>query len=190
MGACARRGRGETRPAKREVLRHGAALEARAEAIRSLRPARRRRGGRSPSHEGWEIHPAIAPAEGEPVVRKRASDSFYETTLRADLEARGVRHLVVVGCRTQYCVDTTCRSATAHGFDVTLAADAHTTAADVLTSRNVAHHTRPSTTSARRHVIQSGSARSILILDFSCGFWSCCQLTMDDDNRPRHPIIR
>ena len=91
--------------------------------------------------EGWQIHPAVAPAEGEPVVRKRASDSFYETTLRADLEARGIGHLVVVGCRTQYCVDTTCRSATAHGFDVTLAADAHTTAADVLTAAQiVAHH--------------------------------------------------
>ncbi len=99
-------------------------------------------GGRlSVGSQGWEIHPAIAPAEGEPVVRKRASDSFYETTLRADLEARGVRHLVVVGCRTQYCVDTTCRSATAHGFDVTLAADAHTTAADVLAVHEiVAHH--------------------------------------------------
>lgn len=91
--------------------------------------------------EGWEIHPAVAPGEGEPVVRKRASDSFYETSLREDLAARGIRHLVVVGCRTQYCVDTTCRSATVHGFDVTLAADAHATADEVLTAAQiVAHH--------------------------------------------------
>ena len=99
-------------------------------------------GGRlATGSAGWEIHPAVAPAEGEPVVRKRASDSFYETTLRDDLEARGVTHLVVVGCRTQYCVDTTCRSATVHGFDVTLARDAHATADDVLTAAQiVAHH--------------------------------------------------
>lgn len=91
--------------------------------------------------EGWEIHPAVAPARGEPVVRKRASDSFYETTLREDLAARGVRHLVVVGCRTQYCVDTTCRAATTHGFDVTLAADAHATVDDLLPAAQiVAHH--------------------------------------------------
>ena len=99
-------------------------------------------GGRlAPRTAGWEIHPAVAPEGGEPVVRKRACDSFYETTLREDLSARGIRHLVVVGCRTQYCVDTTCRSATAHGFDVTLASDAHTTAAELLTAAEiVAHH--------------------------------------------------
>lgn len=91
--------------------------------------------------QGWEIHPSVAPETGEHVVRKRASDSFYETTLREDLEARGIGHLVVVGCRTQYCVDTTCRSATTHGFDVTLASDAHTTADDFLPAAQiVAHH--------------------------------------------------
>ncbi len=39
----------------------------------------------------------------------------------------GVNHLVVVGARTEYCVDTTCRRAVTLGFDVTLAADGHTT---------------------------------------------------------------
>jgi nicotinamidase-related amidase len=74
-------------------------------------------GGRlEPGTSGWEIHPAVAPAEGETVVRKRASDSFYETTLRQELDGRGIKHLVVVGCRTQYCVDTTCRRATTLGY--------------------------------------------------------------------------
>ena len=99
-------------------------------------------GGRlAVGSEGWRIHPRVAPAEGETVVRKRAADSFYETTLRDELERRGVRGLVVAGCRTQYCVDTTCRAAVSLGYDVTLAADAHTTADDVLpASQIIAHH--------------------------------------------------
>ena len=91
---------------------------------------------------GWAIHPEVAPAAGEPVVRKRASDSFHETRLRQELEARGVRRLFVVGCRTEYCVDTTCRRAVSLGYDVTLVSDAHTTVDNgVLTAADIiAHH--------------------------------------------------
>jgi nicotinamidase-related amidase len=75
----------------------------------------------------WEIHPAIAPREGELVVHKRASDSFYDTSFQKELEARGIKHLVVAGCQTEYCVDTTVRRATTMRYDVTLVKDAHTT---------------------------------------------------------------
>ncbi len=89
---------------------------------------------------GWEIHPAVAPAAGETVVRKRAADSFHETTLEEELSGRGVRRLVVAGCRTQYCVDTTCRRATTLGYDVTLASDAHTTIDDKLSAAQIVEH--------------------------------------------------
>jgi len=72
----------------------------------------------------WQIHPDIAPRENEPVVHKRASDSFYETTLQQELEKHGIKHLVVVGGETSYCVDTTVRRATTFGYDVTLVGDA------------------------------------------------------------------
>ena len=81
-----------------------------------------------PGTPGWPIHPAIAPHEGEPVIRKRASDSFYRTPLQDELEKLGVRRLVVAGAQSEYCVDTTCRSALSHGYDVTLVSDAHDTA--------------------------------------------------------------
>lgn len=92
--------------------------------------------------EGWRIHPSIAPADGETVIHKRASDSFYQTPLRSLLEAGGVGHLVVVGCRTEYCIDTTCRQAVSLGYDVTLVRDAHTTTdGDSLTAAQIiAHH--------------------------------------------------
>jgi nicotinamidase-related amidase len=99
-------------------------------------------GGRlAVGSSGWEIHPAIAPVDGELIIGKYASDSFYETSLQDELNKRGIKHLVVVGCRTQFCVDTTCRSATSLGYNVTLAKDAHTTMNDVLTAAQIiAHH--------------------------------------------------
>ena len=76
---------------------------------------------------GWAIHPAIAPQAGELIVHKRASDSFYDTILQHELEARGIQRLVVVGGSTEMCVDTTIRRATVEDYDVTLVSDAHTT---------------------------------------------------------------
>jgi nicotinamidase-related amidase len=90
---------------------------------------------------GWQIHPEIAPAEGETVIRKHASDSFLGTTLREELEAIGARRIFVVGLNTQYCVDTTCRSAVSQGFDVTLVGDAHTTTDNgVLSAAQIIEH--------------------------------------------------
>ena len=92
--------------------------------------------------EGWHIHPAIKPHEGDLIVRKRASDSFFETTLQHELEARGTKHLIVTGCMTEYCVDTTARRAASLGYDVTLVSDAHTTIDNNLltAAQIIAHH--------------------------------------------------
>lgn len=76
---------------------------------------------------GWQIHPSIAPVAGEPTLRKRTPDSFYETPLAAELEQRGITRLIVTGMQTDHCVNATCRAALSHGYDVTLVADAHTT---------------------------------------------------------------
>src|SRR5437870_13523602 len=52
---------------------------------------------------GREIHPAIAPQEGEPVVAKQASDSFHNTTFQQELDEFMIDHLIVVGAQTDYC---------------------------------------------------------------------------------------
>lgn len=78
--------------------------------------------------EGWQIRSELTPRAGDVVVHKTACDAFYATDLQQRLMERGIRHLVVGGCMTQFCVDTTCRSAVAHGFDVTLIGDGHLTA--------------------------------------------------------------
>lgn len=90
----------------------------------------------------WQIHPAIAPQEGDLIVHKRTSDSFFETSLQQEMETRGIKHMVVVGGQSDYCVDTTVRRATTVGYDVTLVGDAHTTEdSEVLTAAQIiAHH--------------------------------------------------
>jgi nicotinamidase-related amidase len=79
----------------------------------------------APEEPGWMIHPAVAQGASELVVRKRASDAFYKTSLNRELQARGITHLVVAGANTEFCVDTTCRAALSRGYEVLLAADAH-----------------------------------------------------------------
>jgi nicotinamidase-related amidase len=85
--------------------------------------------GRAMAHGalGWAIHPAIAPKPDELVVQKTTPDSFYNTTLQADLKKRGITRLIVAGFQTEWCIDTTVRRAYSLEYDVTVVEDAHST---------------------------------------------------------------
>ena len=91
---------------------------------------------------GWQIHPAIAPQGGDVVIRKPEADAFYGTTLQQEIEVRGISHLIVVGCKSEVCVDATCRRAINLGYNVTLVSDAHSTTDNaVLTAQQtIAYH--------------------------------------------------
>jgi nicotinamidase-related amidase len=58
------------------------------------------------------------------------------------MEARGIAQLIVVGCKSEVCVDATCRRATSLGYHVTLVSDAHSTTDNaVLTApQTIAYH--------------------------------------------------
>ena len=92
--------------------------------------------------EGWQLRREIAPEAGDVVVHKTSCDSFFETDLEARLRAKGITHLVIGGCMTQFCVDTTTRRAVSLGFDVTLLSDGHTTAdmGKLTLEAIIAHH--------------------------------------------------
>ena len=64
---------------------------------------------------------------GEPVVDKRFDDAFWRTGLAEHAAQLNVGRIVIAGMLSEHCVGTTARSAVAHGFDVVLAADGHTT---------------------------------------------------------------
>lgn len=95
-----------------------------------------------PGTSGWPIRSEISSRSGDLVVHKHACDAFFETTLDSDLKAREIKQLIVCGCMTQFCIDTTVRRAVSLGYNVILASDGHMTA-DTHTLRFeqiIAHH--------------------------------------------------
>lgn len=93
---------------------------------------------------GWRLRDEITPGPDTIVVHKRSCDSFHDTDLEARLSALGVDHLVIGGCMSQFCVDTTTRRAVSMGYDVTLLADGHATSdlGSLAAEQIVDHHNR------------------------------------------------
>ena len=58
-----------------------------------------------------EILPELEPLDGEPVVTKTRYSGFFETELDDTLRSLGARFLVVTGCTTSICVESTVRDA-------------------------------------------------------------------------------
>lgn len=77
-----------------------------------------------PDTPGAEIHAAVRPVAGEPIVTKHFPSAFRDTTLLEHLRAAAVSSLVIVGMMTHMCVDTTVRAAADLGFECRLAQDA------------------------------------------------------------------
>lgn len=76
---------------------------------------------------GWDLLGSVQVEPDDHFTRKTTPDSFLKTRLEELLKKLQVTHLVVSGYATEFCVDTTTRRAAALGYQVTLAADAHTT---------------------------------------------------------------
>lgn len=94
-----------------------------------------------PGTPGWNIHPSIVPIEEEIIVQKRTPDSFHNTNLKDELDYKGIKHLIIAGLQTEFCIDTTCRSAFSLGYNITLVKDAHSTwNSPVLTAQQIIDH--------------------------------------------------
>ncbi|NOX69464.1 MAG: cysteine hydrolase [Gammaproteobacteria bacterium] len=76
---------------------------------------------------GWEIHPKLAPQDGDHVIGKRNSSGFDDTDLRVVLDQLGVNSVITSGIWSEFCVANTSIDAAKIGFDVFVAADAHGT---------------------------------------------------------------
>lgn len=75
-------------------------------------------------------------------MRKTTPDAFLRTALAEVLAQHGVGQVAVCGMHTEFCVDTTTRSALALGYPMILVSDAHTSAGnDAISAEQViAHH--------------------------------------------------
>jgi len=76
---------------------------------------------------GWQLVEGLQCAEADLLVRKTTPDSFLRTDLHQLLQQRHITRLVIAGYASEFCIDTTVRSAAAHGYAVDLVADSHTT---------------------------------------------------------------
>ena len=72
---------------------------------------------------GHEFVKALTPHRGEPVVRKHRSSAFWGTNLELLLRSNGIRTVVIGGCTTEGCVESTARDAMFNDLYVVIAVD-------------------------------------------------------------------
>lgn len=77
-----------------------------------------------PGTEGIEIHPLVAPADGETVIEKEQPNGFIGTNLVEELKSHDIDSVVVAGMMSSMCVDATVRAAVDQGFTATVVHDA------------------------------------------------------------------
>ena len=70
-----------------------------------------------------DIVPELEPQAGEHVVYKTRFSGFFETDLDARLKELWVTHLIITGCTTSICVDSTVRDAMFRDYLCVLLAD-------------------------------------------------------------------
>ena len=72
---------------------------------------------------GAQIHEAVAPLEGEPIVTKRAVSAFAASDLEKILQVSGVSTLLLCGVATNFVVEGTAREAADRGYNVVVVGD-------------------------------------------------------------------
>jgi nicotinamidase-related amidase len=75
---------------------------------------------------GWEFLPELDRPAGDLVVEKTLNDAFAGTRLQETLKRLAPDRLLICGWATDFCVDTTVRSAVSHDYNVIVVGDAHT----------------------------------------------------------------
>ena len=73
--------------------------------------------------EGQSIIDELAPADGDLIVKKYRSSGFWGTNLDLLLRSNGIKSVVVSGCTTEGCVESTARDALFNDYYVVVAED-------------------------------------------------------------------
>jgi ureidoacrylate peracid hydrolase len=106
----------------RHCMLQGAASESPAQLRFNLRISLRQLGTAEPLRyavegtAGAEIVPELAPAPDELVVTKHRSSAFWGTNLRMLLLSNRIESIVVTGCTTEGCVESTARDGLFNDF--------------------------------------------------------------------------
>ena len=70
-----------------------------------------------------EILPELAPLSMDSVIVKRRWSAFYDTELDAQLRRLGARYVIITGCTTSMCIESTIRDAAFRDYVCILPAD-------------------------------------------------------------------
>ncbi|GMA99531.1 cysteine hydrolase family protein [Pelosinus sp. IPA-1] len=76
---------------------------------------------------GWQIYNEIAPNNSEFIVEKEYNSSFHKTGLRDYLESKDIDTIILVGLQTEYCIDTTLKSAFDYGYKIIIPKETNST---------------------------------------------------------------
>jgi nicotinamidase-related amidase len=76
-----------------------------------------------PGTPGHEFVPELQPEPGEAVVAKWRSSGFWGTNLDLLLRSNGIRTVIVTGCTTEGCVESTARDALFNDYYVVVVED-------------------------------------------------------------------
>lgn len=76
-----------------------------------------------PGTEGYEFVDDVGPEPGEVVVQKFRSSGFWGTNLDLVLRSNGIETVIVSGCTTEGCVDSTARDAMFANYYVVIPTD-------------------------------------------------------------------
>ena len=78
-------------------------------------------GKGSPLEKGtadWEICKLLYPRENDGVFDKNFNSAFKETGLKAYLDSKMVKNIILTGLQTEYCIDATCKAAFEYGYKI------------------------------------------------------------------------
>uniref|UniRef100_A0AAU3H3F1 Isochorismatase family protein n=1 Tax=Streptomyces sp. NBC_01401 TaxID=2903854 RepID=A0AAU3H3F1_9ACTN len=104
--------------------------------------------------EGWDTLDAALTADAHHLITKQSWDAFADTGLHTLLRKLGITQLVFTGIATTMGVESTARTAHAHGYHVSLITDA-------MADRDAAHHDH-SLTHVFPHLGETGTTAELL----------------------------
>jgi len=89
----------------------------------------------------WELLESLNVQRTDILIDKYANDVFYNSELQSKLIELNVTELLITGCATDFCVESTIQSALTKDYNITVVSDGHTTGERPhLTAEKVIEH--------------------------------------------------
>lgn len=89
----------------------------------------------------WELLDSLKVEPFDILIDKYANDVFYNSELQSKLVELNATELLITGCATDFCVESTIQSALTKDYNITVVSDGHTTGERPhLTAEKVIEH--------------------------------------------------